>query len=381
MLSLKDFIHGPYIKCPKCGKNSFSVSIICDHHYFRRCTECYYPDPSKGEKSHKYLLPKLNKKVIYIDQFAISNMMKFLNPATKSHRKVKGDIFWGKLFEQLHTLCKLQLIICPDSDMHETESLLAPYYESLKRIYELLSNGISFQSHETIKLFQIIGQFSIWIGDTKKYDLNVQDIVRKNIDKRTIQYSIRKAERVGIEIKEENNQYGIEEFYRLNMLTRKKHGVPSQPKKFFENLLDHMISKGHAFILLAIYDSKAIAGSMFFKANKIIHYKYNASDPDYLKKTSPNHSLTWHAIKQGCMEGYRFIDFGRTSPDNKGLMRYKEMWGAETIDLPYFYYPQIKGASSTEESGLLYRMVTGVWRSLPDPIIEKIGPMIYKHMG
>jgi len=66
MLGLKDFIHGPYIKCPKCGKSSFSVSIICDHHYFRRCIECFYPDPSKGEEGVKYPLPKLNKKVIYI---------------------------------------------------------------------------------------------------------------------------------------------------------------------------------------------------------------------------------------------------------------------------------------------------------------------------
>jgi len=182
MLSLKDFIHGPYIKCPKCGKNSFSVSVICDHHYFRRCTECYYPDSYKGEKSVKYLLPKLNKKVIYIDQFAISNMMKFLNPSVKSHMKVKTDNFWGKLFGQLNNLCKLQLIICPDSDMHETESLLAPYYKPLKRIYELFSHGISFQSHETIKFFQIIGQFNVWTGDTEKYDLNVQDIVSKKIN-------------------------------------------------------------------------------------------------------------------------------------------------------------------------------------------------------
>lgn len=109
-------------------------------------------------------------------------MMKFLNPATKSHRKVKGDVFWGKLFEQLHTLCKLQLIICPDSDVHETESLLVPYYKPLKRMYELLSYGISFQSHETIKFFQIIGQFNIWTGDKKRYDLNVQDIVSKKIN-------------------------------------------------------------------------------------------------------------------------------------------------------------------------------------------------------
>lgn len=182
MLSLKDLIHGPYIKCPKCGKNSFSVAIICDHHYFRRCTECFYPDYYKGERGVKYSLPKLNKKVIYIDQFAISNMMKFLNPSVKSHEKVKSDIFWGKLFGKLNTLCKLQLIVCPDSDMHETESLLAPYYKSLKRMYELFSHGISFQSHETIKLFQIIGQFNIWIGDIKKYDLNIQDIISKEIN-------------------------------------------------------------------------------------------------------------------------------------------------------------------------------------------------------
>ena len=203
MLSLKDFINGPYIKCPKCGENSFSVSVICDNHYFRRCIECYYPDSSKGEKSVKYMLPQLNKKVIYIDQFAISNMMKFLNSATKSHKKVKNDIFWGKLFEQLHTLCKLQLIICPYSDMHETESLLAPNYESLKRIYELLSNGISFQSHETIKLFQIISQFNIWAGDTKRFDLNVQDIVSKKINVW--------QDRLNILINRDNSQSLIEE--------------------------------------------------------------------------------------------------------------------------------------------------------------------------
>ncbi len=203
MLSLKDFIHGPYIKCPKCGKNSFSVAIICDHYYFRRCTECFYPDHNKGEKSVKYLLPKLNKKVIYIDQFAISNMMKFLNPSVKSHENVKKDNFWGKLFGQLNSLCKLQLIICPDSDMQETESLLAPYYKPLKRIYELFSHGISFRSHETIQFFQIIGQFNVWTGVTEKYDLNVQDIVSKNINVW--------QDRINITINRDNPQSLIEE--------------------------------------------------------------------------------------------------------------------------------------------------------------------------
>lgn len=205
--------------------------------------------------------------------------------------------------------------------------------------------------------------------------------IRKRLNKRTIQYSIRKAEKAGIEIREENTHQGMEKFYRLHMLTRKKHGVPSQPKRFFQNIYDHMISEGHGFILLAIYASKAIAASVFFKSNGTVHYKYNASDPRYLSKTTPNHLLTWFSIEKACHEGYQLLDFGRTSPDNKGLTRYKEMWGAKAVDLPYYYYPQIKGASSREESSLLYRILTRIWRSLPDAVLEKVGPVIYKHMA
>jgi lipid II:glycine glycyltransferase (peptidoglycan interpeptide bridge formation enzyme) len=205
--------------------------------------------------------------------------------------------------------------------------------------------------------------------------------VRKNIDKRTIQYSIRKAEKVGIRIEEVNSESGMSEFYRLNSLTRKKHGVPGQPKRYFEILYREMIAKGLGFVLLAVHESKVVAGSLFLNLGKGIHYKYNASDPDILGKITPNHSLTWQAIVKGCKEGYEFIDFGRTSPDNEGLMRYKEMWGVRCLDLPYYYYPAIHGAVATKESGLAYRIETGIWRKLPDFIVEKLGPRLYRHMG
>lgn len=179
-ISPKDFINGPYIKCPKCGKNSFGILMICDHHYNRRCSECYYPQGH--EPLVTYPLPPLHKKVVYIDQFAISNMMKFLNPNTKAHQKGKVNSFWGMLFERLDTLCKLQLIICPDSDFHKYESLLAPFYESLKRMYELLSHGVSFYGHETIQRFQILKQLKIWLSETKTLDLDINKIIHGEIN-------------------------------------------------------------------------------------------------------------------------------------------------------------------------------------------------------
>jgi len=208
---------------------------------------------------------------------------------------------------------------------------------------------------------------------------NPQD-VRNVIDKRTIQYSIRKAERAGIKIIEENTLEGMHEFYRLHLMTRKKHGVPCPPFSFFKNMFDNMISKDIAFLLLATSESRPIAAGMFIKFNKGIYYKYNASDPECLSGQTPNHLLTWSAIEKGCLGGYSYFDFGRTSPDNHGLMRYKEMWGAKAIDLPYHYYPQIAGAASKEENDRTYQIITKIWRSLPDPFVDKIGPVIYKYL-
>jgi hypothetical protein len=179
-ISPGDFIHGPYIQCPKCGKDTFGVLMIRDDHYCRRCRDCFYP--GGHERAATYPLPPLNKKIIYIDQFAISNMMISLNPATKAHQKGRVDPFWNALFAKLDSLSKLQLIICPDSDFHEDESLLAPFYRPLKRMYELLSHGVSFYDHETIQRYQIIGQLKVWLGESKTLDLDVHRLVHGKIN-------------------------------------------------------------------------------------------------------------------------------------------------------------------------------------------------------
>ena len=209
---------------------------------------------------------------------------------------------------------------------------------------------------------------------------NPEEIMEK-IDRKTMRYSIQKALGKGIQIREENTLEGIKEFYRLNIMTRKKHGVPPQPFKFFRNILDLLIAKKMGYILLAFYEGKSIAAGVFFKFKDTIYYKYNASDPAFLSKKTPNHLLTWHAIERACLEGYRFFDFGRTSTDNQGLMRHKEMWGAKVLDLTYYCYPKIRRAALTKESAFIYRFMTGLWQLLPNRVSEKLGPLMYKYLA
>lgn len=164
------FISPPYTKCPKCSKQEFGVLSIYGDRYTRRCRECWH--------TQSYKLPKLKKKTVYLDQMAISGMMKLLHPKIEARRKAKIKPVWKKLFEKLDRLVKLQLIICPDSSTHLRESLvMAGYYQPLRRMYEQLSNGVSFQDEETIKRFQISVSFRKWLGEKEVEEIGVHDVI------------------------------------------------------------------------------------------------------------------------------------------------------------------------------------------------------------
>src|SRR5688572_4033709 len=120
-------IRPPFVRCPKCAEETFGVLMIQGRSYFRRCRACSF--------SQMFRLPSVEKRVIYLDQFALSNIMKALNPDTEAHKKGM-DSFWLTLFKKLDRLCKLQLVVCPNSSVHEKESRVSNHFEAIKRINE-----------------------------------------------------------------------------------------------------------------------------------------------------------------------------------------------------------------------------------------------------
>ncbi len=157
------FIKPPFNKCPKCGKDAYGVLGI-GMGYTRRCKECWY--------TQGYELPKLKREIIYLDQFVFSNMMKAISPKVKV-REGTDLSFYKVLFEKLDRLVKLQLILCPASSTHTSETLTSSTYDALKRITEHLSHNTRFYPNETIQRFQVIGDFREWLGvDSRKIDVN-----------------------------------------------------------------------------------------------------------------------------------------------------------------------------------------------------------------
>ncbi len=169
-VDMRDFIGPPYWPCPKCGKDTFGVMIISRDSYMRRCRECWH--------KHDYPLPRLKKKIIYLDQFVISELMKLNNPSTKGHSAVSAEPFWQELSDLLKQLRKLQLLCCPSSGEHVNESLLSPFYKALKSTYDHLSGGVSFNSCSSIKSQQIAALARAWArGEDPVFDFEAEGVI------------------------------------------------------------------------------------------------------------------------------------------------------------------------------------------------------------
>ena len=153
---VKEFVQAPFIRCPDCGApEMFGVLMICDHHYVRRCISCWFDQRIK--------LPSLDKKIIYLDQFVISNMMKELDPDRPAEQKgIKGG-FYRTVFERLDRLTKLQLVVCPYSPIQDYESLVDSRYAKLRGVFRHLSHGIGLHPPELLFHRQLLAAFRMWM--------------------------------------------------------------------------------------------------------------------------------------------------------------------------------------------------------------------------
>lgn len=128
----------------------------------------------------KNKLPPIKKLIVYLDQFALSEMAKSLHPETQH----KIDPYWKKLFGKLDRLCKLQVIVCPSSGFHDVESRMsAEHYAKIRRVNNQLSSGISFRDDHEIQRIQVLEFAHCWLHQELKSDeiqLNKQIVFRNN---------------------------------------------------------------------------------------------------------------------------------------------------------------------------------------------------------
>jgi hypothetical protein len=199
--------------------------------------------------------------------------------------------------------------------------------------------------------------------------------VLKTFDKTRVREPIRQAVKRGVEIRWGTNKSDIYTFYGMLVHTRRRHGSPVQPRRFFDLLWDRIIEKGLGFLLLAYKKHEPIGGTVYVHYNGKLTAKYNASVPEHWKLRA-NNFLHWSAIKWGCEQGFTCFDFGRTETLNQNLRDFKNGWG--TVEEP-LVYSFIANCQPRHTNGRLSQFVNFIIRNSPPLICRLVGETLYKH--
>jgi len=260
----------------------------------------------------------------------------------------------------------------------------------------IIHNGISFKNlfhHLTQygenhgwKSFELRGEHHLPMVSQifSSYSRHILDLSKKTDEtflsfRSNTRRNIKKAIKNGVKVEICHTFDSVKEFYRLNCLTRKRHGLPPQPFYFFKKVYEHIISQKFGFVVLASYEKVFIAGAVYFHFGENAFFKYGASDKNF-HHLRPNNLVMWEAIKLCCQNGYKSFCFGRTEPENQGLIQLKSGWGTTEQQINYYRYDFRKEGFVNSQS-----KVTGfynkIFRKIPIPLLRTIGSIFYKHVG
>ncbi len=251
---------------------------------------------------------------------------------------------------------------------------------------ELWNEVLRFSSERKMKYVEIRGGEPLF-DNIKPSTFDYNHTLNLSVDEEDLfkgfsvntKRNIKKAIKENVEVEITGSERATEEFYEMNCVTRKKHGLPPQPRKFFLNLYELILKQNLGFISLARLNGRVIAGALYLLIGDKAIYKYGASHPEYLNKRA-NNLVMWEAIKHCSEKGFKSFCFGRTEPDNEGLRRFKLGWGTEESELKIYRYDIGEKqfvTVKTKTSGFHNK----VFEKTPLPLLKLFGSITYKHFG
>lgn len=190
--------------------------------------------------------------------------------------------------------------------------------------------------------------------------------------------SIRKAMKSNLAVSIDNSIEAWVAFAKLQEATSHGHGLPAPPRSFFVDGCRGLAAAGLASLRLAWLDGVPVAGIVLWQGARQWIYAFGASRPDALE-ARPNHLLIWQAIVDALNAGVGF-DLGRASPQQAGLVEFKQRWGALAVPLAYDYWPEPRGLNTMSRDSGALAAFGRVWSHLPAPV-ARAGSVLYRYMA
>jgi hypothetical protein len=204
------------------------------------------------------------------------------------------------------------------------------------------------------------------------------DLLFDHLDS-SVRRAIRKAENAELNVEFSQAPDAARDYYKLHCKTRKEHGLPPQPFRFFRSIHEHILARNLGVVVTATLRKQPVASAIYFHNGAEAVYKFGASDKTF-QELRANNLVMWEAIKWLAGKGVKTLRFGRTSEANDGLHRYKLGWGTEEYRINYYKYDLRKNALITEKDAAA-GWHNKIFRSLPMFLLRWTGSVLYKHVA
>jgi CelD/BcsL family acetyltransferase involved in cellulose biosynthesis len=200
--------------------------------------------------------------------------------------------------------------------------------------------------------------------------------ILKSLHKDSIRRKIQRAEREQLVYEVGNHDQLLKKFFHLFAMTRRRHGLPPTPFRWFTNLVECLGDR--AQVRLASLGHEPVAALFTLKFGKAMVYKYGASDPGF-NNLGGTPFLFWKAIEDAKENGIEEMDLGRSDLDNEGLIRFKgQLASARTL---LSYWRLAKDFQPARKSSRSFQIASQLLAYAPARVQIGIGDLFTKHMG
>ncbi|MDG2383405.1 MAG: FemAB family PEP-CTERM system-associated protein [Pirellulaceae bacterium] len=188
-----------------------------------------------------------------------------------------------------------------------------------------------------------------------------------------VRNQVRNAKKKDVRIEWGNDEL-LDDFYSVFTRNMRDLGTPVFGKKLFRAILEQL--PGQAEFCLGFIEAKPIAGALLLHGEGTTEVP-SASSLRAYNRTNANMLMYWELLQRAIEREQNCFDFGRSSPDSP-TYRFKKQWGACPEEANWQHYVRRGNVEDTRiESGKYDRFVK-IWRRLPLPIANSVGPMIVR---
>lgn len=169
-----------------------------------------------------------------------------------------------------------------------------------------------------------------------------------------------------------------ERFRRLYAESLRNLGTPMFPRTYFENLVS--VFGDACEILTVCKDDEPLCSvlSFYFKDRVMPYY---TGGRDAARRLGANDFMYWRLMRRAADKGYKVFDFGRSKLES-GPYHFKKNWGFEPEPIVHSYYLRtVADIPKVNPNNPRYAVFIGLWRRLPIPVANTLGPWIVRGTG